>query len=295
MPINYGSHNLTTSGALSINNTNIGLNEVMYGRLSLSPDFAAPFNDVTSSTLYYHPNNGNTVSLYDTTAALWKPYSLSSVLTLSISSFAADTNYDIFLYDNNGVLTLEGTAWGVSDAGLGSRSVNISRQNGIYVMTSDPKKRYVGSLRTTTAGTSEDSNSKRFLYNQYNRIPRRLVVNNTTEHTYASSTIRPWNDNTDYGTNGTRVGFIVGFSIESNIDVNLNSDFGNGTVRVGLNSTSLGSCGCLLMINFSGANLRMGCSSSLYGQIGFNYLQILESSITGGTFYNAFMVGNILL
>lgn len=69
---------------------------------------------------------------------------------------------------------------------------------------------YLGTVRTTaTAGQLEDSTSKRYVWNQYNRQPRKMVAFDTTDSwTYSTTTWREANGGSTLGT--SRVGVVTG-------------------------------------------------------------------------------------
>lgn len=138
------------------------------GRLTLTTGVPVTTADVSAAgVVYFTPYQGAKVSLYDGTR--WKLYPFSEIsLALSVSS---GSNYDVFLYDNAGVLTLELSAAWSSDT---ARNNAISLQDGVYVKTSATTRRYLGTLRGSGANVTEDSATKRFLWNYYNRKPRNL-------------------------------------------------------------------------------------------------------------------------
>lgn len=86
-------------------------------------------------------------------------------------------------FGNNGP-TMELTAW-TNDT---TRASAVSLQNGRWTKTSDKTRLLVGTIRTTATTTTEDSESKRFVFNVYNRVERRLrVVESTDQWSYSSS------------------------------------------------------------------------------------------------------------
>ncbi len=79
------------------------------GRLTLSSGVPVTTADVTAATtLYFTPYQGNRLELY--TGSAWASYTLAET-SLALGSLAANTDYDIFIYDNTGTLTLEAVAW----------------------------------------------------------------------------------------------------------------------------------------------------------------------------------------
>jgi hypothetical protein len=145
------------------------LNETVNGRLTLeSGEPVSTTNQIAKTTLYFTPYKGNQIALYDGTA--WGIHSFSE-LSLSLSGYTADTNYDIFIYDNSGTLTLESAAWTNNT----TRATALVLQDGVYVKSGATTRRYIGTIRTTnTAGQCEDSQPKRFVWNYYNKVSRRL-------------------------------------------------------------------------------------------------------------------------
>jgi len=164
------------------------------GRLTLTSGTPVTTSDVTAATsVYYTPYVGNKISLYNGWEWIFHEF---SELSLSLSGYTADTNYDIFVYNNGGVLTLESVAWASATA----RVTNIVRVDGVYVKNGDSTRRYLGTIRTTsTTGQCEDSGGKRYCWNYYNRLPRTLLKEQLTQwHTYNSITWRAFNNDRGY-------------------------------------------------------------------------------------------------
>ena len=173
----------------------LGIAAVAQGRLTLETGVAVSTTDQTAKTvLYYTPYSGNYIALYDTGLSRWDLYQFTE-RSLSLSGLAANTNYDIFIYDASGTLTLQAVAWSNSGAGTSTRASSISQLEGIWVKDSD-KRRLLGTIRTTaTAGQCEDSIQKRFVYNvPSSSVTRVLDVLDQTVHTYTSGVTRNWNN-----------------------------------------------------------------------------------------------------
>src|SRR6185295_3044868 len=66
-----------------------------------------PFG-VSRTTVYFTPYKGNRIGIYN--GSTWKMFSFSEQ-SLSISALTANTNYDLFVYDSSGTVTLEALAW----------------------------------------------------------------------------------------------------------------------------------------------------------------------------------------
>ncbi len=76
-----------------------------------------------------------------------------------------------------------------------TRATALTTQNGVYVKSGTTTKRYLGSVYiNATGGQTDDSIAKRYVFNYYNRVLRRLYVNETTDSwAYTTATIRQAN------------------------------------------------------------------------------------------------------
>lgn len=147
---------------------------VLQARLTLTTGVAVTTSNVTAATtIYLTPYGGNRVALYDGANWLIRPLTEISIAVPANTSQL----YDIFVYDNAGTPTLELLAW-TNDT---TRATALTTQDGVLVKTGALTRRYVGSVRTTgVANQTEDSLTKRYLWNYYNRVRRPLVVEDTT-------------------------------------------------------------------------------------------------------------------
>jgi hypothetical protein len=159
------------------------------GRLTLETAVPVSLSDQTAkTTIYFTPYLGNQIGLYSGTA--WAALSFSEV-SLALGTLTANTNYDVFAYNNAGTLALELSASWTSDI---ARADALTLQDGVYVKSGAPTRRYLGSFRTVSATTTEDSVVNRFVFNYYNRVPRKLFKEEVTQHTY-NGNYRQWNNN----------------------------------------------------------------------------------------------------
>lgn len=207
------------------------MNHFADGRLTLSLGEPVTSNDITLATsLYYSPCKGNRVALFD--GANWSLYAFDE-LSLDLSAFDADTNFDIFIYDNNGVLTLEETAW--TDAT--TRSINLIRQDGVLVKSGETTRRYLGTIRTTgTLGECEDSETKRFVWNLNNRVKRELYLTGwAVNHSYQSDSVRSYNNDSSI-----KVEAVYGLSSFASIDVlDVGEEAGYGQTGIGVDDSTV--------------------------------------------------------
>lgn len=170
------------------------------GRLTLTTGTPVTTADVTAATtLYWTPYAGNQVALYDGSA--WAMYTFTE-RSIAVPATTSQM-YDVFVYNNTGTITLELTAW-TNDT---TRATALTTQNGVYVKTGALTRRYLGSFRTTTvSGQTEDSATKRFVSNYYNRRNRLLQKLITTDsYTYTISVLRQWE-----GSSTNQVAIVVG-------------------------------------------------------------------------------------
>ena len=132
--------------------------------------------------------------LYNPSIGRWVLYTFSE-LNLSLSGQGTGYLSDVFLYDNNGVLTLELANW----SSYSARAAALTQQDGVYVRSGALHKRYLGTIAmSATAGVSLDARQNRLLWNYYNRFPREIkITESAASWTLAGgSGWRPWNNNT---------------------------------------------------------------------------------------------------
>lgn len=147
------------------------------------------------STVYYCPFSGNRIDLWNGHA--WQP-AVFAELSLSLAFCNPDEIYDVFGYFSDvasGSVALElSSAW-MSDT---SRTDAVSGLNGVIVQDSDNTRRLLGTIRICSGGAyTEDSRSRRFIWNMYNRAPRSLRIYQASNWTYSSTTTRQAAGDTD--------------------------------------------------------------------------------------------------
>lgn len=261
------------------------------GRLTLTTATPVTTSDVTGATnIYWTPYKGNRL-------ALWNDYcwvvDTFTELTLAIGTLTSGLLYDVFAYDNNGAVNLDPpVAW----ASTSARSVALATKDGIYVKSTDNKRRYLGTFATTSTTTTEDSSSKRYLVNAYNRVDRLISKSDATTHTYASATIREWNGTSSVN----RVSFLA---IDNTIGTvnrfSVNTSFtGSGAdkrikVGIGVNSTT----SFTAAIVYSGGNQNdAGVSWVDSYSLGLHFISVNEQALDNTTcnlyYYN--LIGSVL-
>lgn len=220
---------------------------LVQGRLTLTSGTPVTTGDVTgATTLYFTPYKGSAIALYGNST--WTQYNFSEI-SVSLSGLVYTANppsvpatqanlkcADIFAYWNGSAVALEILNW--TDGG--NRATALVLQDGVRVKSGDSTRLYLGTVAPSAAGTSEDSISKRLVYNYYNRIQKKmLVLEAAASWVYNTNTLRPSNNNTN---NRLQVApgvqedttILFGFSISS-------SDTINRITSIGLDSTSAAS------------------------------------------------------
>ena len=171
----------------SFNNfRDIGQASIAQGRLTLDSGNPLPGSDLSGEgTLYYTPFEGDLVSLWNSAESRWDITEFTE-RSLSLSGLAANANYDIFLYDNLGALTLQPVIWANNGAGTSSRASAIVRRNGVWVKSAD-NRRYLGTIRTRNiSGQCDDNQRNRFVWNAANRRPRAVYLVDNVSHAYTA-------------------------------------------------------------------------------------------------------------
>lgn len=279
-----GTPTATTPAAGVVDNTVAG------GRLTLTSGTPVTTADVTGATaIYYTPYKGNRIALYD--GANWNIRTFSEkTCTLTITCAGGGTaltsgkNYDVFLYDSAGTVTVDSLVAWTSDS---ARATNIELLDGVYVKSGDSTRRYVGTFRTTSTTQTEDSIAKRFVWSNDNRVSKKLkAVDTTNSWTYTTSTWRAANANTTDGIG--RFALVIGVA-EDSVNVTAISFAGNSTNNVnapagiGLDSTTVNSSDLVA----GGADAGVGKPSSSYYtavlSVGYHFIQKLEYSTAAGT------------
>jgi hypothetical protein len=263
---------------------------VANGRLTLESGVAISTTDQTAKTsIYFTPYQGNRIGLYD--GSMWQAYSFSE-LTLALGTLTAGKNYDVFLYSNAGTLTLElGAAW-TSDT---ARADALVLQDGVYVKSGATTRRYIGTLRTVTTTTTEDSLTKRYVWNNQNRTQRDTYVADIGSHVY-NGTYRIFNNNA-----GNAFSYVAGFaenSVLAGITVALSGPASVYT-KAGLGFDSdIATYRNLEIYLFpggaAGAAIQISSGTVIGPQLGYHRVGLIEASALGEAGYgNGFLYGQV--
>ena len=170
-------------GRLTLSSTNI----VPYTAINwlISPTGGIP-GATDGTVLYYMPYVGDRITIPHPTSP-YPPETLqipSGGWSLNISTYTANTNYDIFVV-NNGTNTPYLYShplgkWTTSTVGttgaIGRTTQLVQTYNGILTLSGFPNYRYVGTIRiTNTTGVCADDATRAFVWNYNNRKRRKLV------------------------------------------------------------------------------------------------------------------------
>lgn len=255
------------------------------GRITLESGVPVSTSNQTSkSTIYYTPYAHDWVRLYDGTRP--KLYQFTE-RSLSLSGLTSGKNYDVFLYDNAGTLTLELSAAWTTDT---ARADVLAWQAGVgYVKSGTATRLWLGTIRTTGTTTTEDSiavgsqsGGKAFVWNAYNQVTKSLCVYDTTD-SWTYTTANTWRQ--AGGASGNKVEFVCGAPIAYSANVMGHALHNNNPVTacvaVGVDSTSSPS-GIRSGAASSGA-LSMSITGTASGLVaaGYHYLAWLEATGTG--------------
>ena len=250
-------------------------------RLSLSSGIPVTVTDVTAATtVYATPYVGNRCALYDGSGT-WNIRNTAE-LSLSLGSDAANTNYDLFMYDDAGTPTLQRRAW----TNNSTRATDLTTQDGVLVRLGSTTARYLGTYRTTgVAGQTEDTLRQRFVYNQIHQVERPVRREETSgSWTSTNTTFRQANANT-LNAIGVVVGQVGGaLSLGLYVNVEATTTGANVAVSIGEDSGIVPATGCGLgsiRASQAGFERQVGTSCAISVAVGYHTYQWLERVSSG--------------
>lgn len=245
------------------------LAQIASGRLTLESGVGVSSMDQTAkTTIYYTPYKGNRIGLYE--GGKWVLYSFTE-LSLALGTLADASNYDVFVFSNAGTLTLSLSAAWTSNV---ARADALVMQDGIYVKTGSTTHRYVGTFRTTSTTTTEDSAVKRLVWNNDNRVPREGRKVDTTAHSY-SGTERFWNNNA-----ANKIEFVYGLSDSSSL-ATVSGYVGGGVARIlmiGLDSSTANYRTAYGYDGQSAGDLKLNAMATVEPLLGYHYISAIEQT-----------------
>lgn len=262
------------------------------GRLTLETGVPISVTNQTSkSVLYYTPYSHDFLRIYDgSKPLLWQ----FSEISLTLSGLTSGKNYDVFIFNNDGALTLElSAAWTTNT----TRADALAWQAGVgWVKSGAATRLWIGTIRATGATTTEfafnttDAPARLFVWNAFNRVTWPVSVEDSTNSwVYTSSTVRQRR-----GSANNQIEWVAGWAnpfaaFLSNVTTRSNTGYYQ-YCGIGLDSTTAvdgGESGLMDSVNFASvpqvAVSRRGLVSA-----GYHYLAALEwcdGSAASATWY----------
>lgn len=177
------------------------------GRLTLESGVPVSLADQAAKTsIFYTPYIHDKIPLYDGT--VWQLIDFTET-TLPVGTTTATRPHDVFAFISAGALALEHLVW-TNDT---TRATALATQDGVLIKSGAATRRYLGTFRTVSTTTVEDTMLKRFLWNFYNRVPRGSVSTVGTAHSLSSAAgLREWNAGTDAPRTELVLGHTTGIS-----------------------------------------------------------------------------------
>lgn len=250
-------------------------------RLTLTSGTPVTIVDLSSSTIYCTPYQGNKISLYNGTSWVVRQ---SAEFSIGLAGLTVGLPYDLFAYDSAGAPTLEITAW----TNITTRASALTTQDGVLVKQSDPTRKYMGSFVATVANGTADTERQRLLWNNYNRVIRELRRQDpAATWAYTINAVRQANANVL-----NQIEVCVGWpedSIEVTLSVGVSNSAAGGaanfTSAIGLNSVVGAATGNRISaVTNTGANFNCMNYSEYHGilAVGYYYFSWLEQSTAAG-------------
>ena len=144
-------------------------------------------------------------------------------------------------------------------------------QDGVYVKSGDATRRYLGTIRITgTTGQTEDSATKRYVWNNDNRVPRMLKKLASSTWNYTSASWRQWNATASY-----KVESVIGVR-EDTINILI---VGRGiklNQAVGVNTTSSVVAGATQASNDTTSTIVVPSNYVAVPTLGYSYYAMIE-------------------
>lgn len=256
----------------------VGLPGISEHRLTLTSGTPVTTSDVTGATaIILEPHVGRGISLNDGFA--WKRYEFDRQ-TIQLGTRTSGRPCDVFAKVSNGRFDYRLVEWSSGTA----RATAIVRKDGVYVMDGDYRWKYLGTFYTTSTTTTEDSNTKRFVWNMYNRERRKLRVTDATNTwNYTTLTWRQANNSA-----ANQVEIVIGLAGQT-VDLtaiasSLNASVVNRYTSIGINSATVSGADSHGVAGLdSAAQCQSIAKLKHYPAVGYSYYAWLEASGATGT------------
>lgn len=269
----YDSAGTVTLEALEWANTTITITSANPGVVTWASHGMTTGHTVTFTTTGALPTNVVAGTQYFITTVDGNSFKLSTTL----ANVAAGT----FIDATAGVQS--GTHTGHHPQ---ARQTALVYQNGVLVKSGVTTRRYLGSFLTTASTTTEDSLTKRFLWNYYNRAVRQLYrVEATASWTYTTNAWRQSN-----AAVANQVDFMIGFAedmanLKTSVQTsNSSASISRGTA-IGMQSTNTVHAKCFEGVarQVAGDEITLNAFLEFFPPIGRNSAIWQERSSAVGT------------
>lgn len=258
-------------------------------RLTLESGVPVSITDQSAKgTLYLTPYLTNRCWLKY--SGLWRPYAIDEIsLSLTLTN---GKPYDVFLYaTSTTAAALEVLVW-TNDTTRATAIVQDTDTK-LPIKSGDATRLYVGTIWSTATNQTSDTLAKRLVFNMFNRVPRKLYAEDTTNSwSISSSTFATANGSTTSGVGRTE--FIIGgFKADTVVE----SMYSSGVIYsavctqllIGLaldSTTTPSSVASITGYNAQGSSTHPNCLSvkdSFNPSLGRHYIQNLEAVEVNGT------------
>ena len=260
------------------------------GRLTLTSTDAVTTTDITAATtIYYVPYAGSLFSTFrNTSIAFSEVYRFDELsLTLNTTDHPANTNFDVYAYHlatstDSTYLSLVSVAWSTDL----TRDDALVEYYGTYSRTGFGVGFYnfVGSFRTVAAGQTEDSLTKRFLANYYNKVPKNMYVEQVATFTSTTDTPALWNGSTT----NNQLEFIVcepyGYSVQMGLRPNLQvaTDGQLARAQIHIDGAEY-TTPSMHVSNYNDQYIKLRDSGNPILPTGYHYINVYAFGTDGGT------------
>lgn len=160
-------------------------------RLSLSPTDPVPGDLTAQGRVYCHPYRGRKVALYTGTGWVVRDMPVTGMAVPNV----ANATFDVFLYDRAGTPALTTMQW-YDDT---TRAADLTTLAGVQVLSDNTAWRFIGMIRTGSAGECTDSVLKRHCVTYHHRLFRPLLYTDATASWgYTTGSWRQANNDSGY-------------------------------------------------------------------------------------------------
>jgi hypothetical protein len=257
-----------------------------------------PISDAVAATaIGLVPFNHDRIPLWN--GVRWVSRRIPAFATnkITLSGLTSGNNYDDFAYWDSATssVKLELSAAWTNDTTRNDALASVPT-TALVTKAADPTRLYVGTFRSTSTTTTEDSKSKRFVWSMYNRVRRELSrIESTASWTMAAGGFRQANASTS-----NQVEYVAGFGdVALDLELRAMAQI-SGTARqvwvgIGLDSTTTEAGTCLFggftpqALSLQDDVFQIG--ASYRGAPGFGYHKLVWLEACSGataTFYGSF-------